>query len=77
MPHEITRECAPMHCHWHEVDEPEEGAYGVCQECGHVYQTEQDLRDAYAESADWPGESTDSAPEANEIYFCPLCIHDF
>lgn len=35
--HEVTDQCANEHCYSHAVDEPADGAYIVCFECGHVY----------------------------------------
>lgn len=37
--HEPTNACADHHCYSHHIDEPADGAYLVCFECGHVYRT--------------------------------------
>lgn len=50
-PHEITDACASVHCHEHHVDEPEQGAYVWCLECGHVYRTAGELRRLYQRAA--------------------------
>ena len=47
MKHEVTEGCVDAHCFWHEVDEPVEGSYIQCFECGHVYRTAGQLRRAY------------------------------
>lgn len=41
--HEPTNQCADQHCHSHHIDEPANGAYIVCSECGHAYRTAFDL----------------------------------
>lgn len=69
-----------LHCEWHGVDEPDNGAYRVCGECWHVFSTEMDLRQAWAEGVEeaW---GTRIGPEdllpADQIHYCPLCAHDF
>jgi hypothetical protein len=75
--HEPSAACGGMHCYRHHVDEPAEGAYKTCGECGHVYRTEADLRREWTASAppDLPGRET--PPSTWQIYFCPLCLHDF
>lgn len=45
--HEVTPGCGHQHCHIHEVDEDDRGAYLACGECGHVYLTARSLRKAY------------------------------
>lgn len=63
-----------MHCHWHDVDEPDAGAYKACLECGHVYLTRQALRDAW--EAEWPG----PGPSPVMVYDppgCAYCGHDW
>lgn len=47
MKHEVTEDCVDTHCFWHEIDEPVEGSYIQCFECGHVYRTAGQLRRAY------------------------------
>lgn len=64
-------ECSTIdHCHVHNVDEPADGAYRICGECGHVYMSEQELVDGDAE---WHGGVR--RPVA-EIYVCVHCPHD-
>lgn len=89
--HEPTDACADMHCHWHNVDEDDTGAYVVCLECGHVYPTKRALRSAYRRQvAPWRGRVFTSdvpswrlwwrwlfPPRAGRIWFCQVCSHDF
>jgi hypothetical protein len=46
--------------------------YQVCFECGHSYQTAQDLEVAWREA--YPDQPVRAAVG---IWFCPLCLHDF
>lgn len=46
-PHVESDLCHGEHCHIHQVDEPVLGAYRVCGECGHVYYSRHELRQAY------------------------------
>ena len=36
--------CGETHCHIHHLDEPGEGAYRRCFECGHVYRSAEELQ---------------------------------
>lgn len=72
VPHAPSAECATEHCHYHHIDEPGEGAYLVCLECGHVYATADDLLAAYREA--WEPAPTVNADDAHT---CPLCAHSF
>ena len=45
--HEYEPGCGHQHCHIHDVDEDDRGAYIACGECGHVYLTARSLRQAY------------------------------
>lgn len=78
------------HCFNHHLDEvPPPGVepFKSCFECKHMYLTEGDLTDAYnrelaaaeaaAKAKGW--EPIEFAPVANadEIWFCPFCSHDF
>jgi hypothetical protein len=79
-PHQPSEACHGIHCYWHHVDEPGEGAYRACFECGHVYQTAEDLRQAWA--AEIAPDLRDHGPvpgppPAEEIWGCPLCAHDW
>jgi uncharacterized protein with PIN domain len=51
--------------------------YLVCGECGHVYWTEEALRNAFERiwMADEPFDQV--APPAVKIFSCPECSHDF
>jgi hypothetical protein len=79
--HEASAACGDMHCYWHHVDEPAAGAYKACGECGHVYRTAGELREAWVDTAadghapEVP--TSDGAPPAEEIFACPLCAHDW
>lgn len=58
---------------------PPHGAYLVCNECWHVYRTPGDLEETYRRK--W-NERVGSEPAPNltkaaDVYFCPLCLHDF
>lgn len=69
MPHS-PEDCygSPLHCHWHGEDEPwEPGFWRACMECGHVYRTLQDLRNAWEQ--EMPGHFDE--------YACGFCGHDF
>lgn len=48
----------------------DEEPYIVCFECGHIYQTADDLQTAFAR---W----SFPIPAADKIFFCQHCIHDF
>lgn len=77
-PHEPGPECGDTHCYWHNVDEPAEGAYRVCGECGHVYRTAEALRAAFMdELAPDLGDLPGMPPLADEILGCPMCLHDW
>ena len=59
-----------------EVTAGDRSYYTICFECGHVYKTEEEL------IAWWNHEHPSSGSEpwmdnTSEIYFCPLCMHDF
>lgn len=70
--HLPTAECADIHCYSCNEDEPiTDNPFRVCGECGHVYQTGQELMTAYGEIG--PPKVVDGYT----IYFCPLCAHDF
>lgn len=78
-------------CLVHGVTEPDEGAWLVCFECGHVYRTPRDLRRDYRREY-WRVASMEGAypaiplrwrlwraatVRASRVTFCPHCIHDF
>ncbi len=60
-------------CH---IDDKEEKVtdetYLVCFECGHVYETQADLIKAWNDESEFKSRS-----DADDIPFCPLCLHDF
>ena len=88
-PHPIHDACLPVHCWEHDVDEIQTPtSYKRCFECKHVYQTAQDLIDAYnqvvaemnADGARRYGAEHEPRPprtSAEDIYFCQHCMHDF
>jgi hypothetical protein len=85
VPHPIE-DCygSRLHCHGCEVDElfDLETAFAVCGECRHVYQTREDLaREFLINHPDFDAYLNHgkpiAVPAAREIFFCPICIHDF
>lgn len=77
-----------VHCFWHHKNEPVPvgGAYQICGECQHVYASAAALVAAYNDAARRfnDGDIDDDGPvalrslaEADDIYFCQFCIHDF
>ena len=76
--HHQSPSCGGTHCSSHHLDEPDEGAYRRCLECGHVYRTAEDLQRAWMTNAppdlaDWEKDP----PNAPQIHFCPTCLHDW
>lgn len=88
--HDPTAECFGRHCHIHNVDEPDDRAYQVCLECGHVYRTAGALRRDYRREY-WRVASDDqfgreplwrrlrrvATVRASRVSFCQHCVHDF
>lgn len=67
------------HCH-HRYEPVPEDVYRVCFECGHVYGTAADLVDAYnAAVGTTPpvGRVQMDEDDADKIFFCQHCVHDF
>lgn len=81
IPHEEGPMCGGLHCHMCGVDEPGDGAFRRCFECGHVYRTAESLREAWAEATaqgyGLPPGTDVTAPPVEQIYGCPLCAHDW
>ncbi len=76
--HNPSPACGGMHCFSHHLDEPDEGAYRRCLECRHVYQAAEDLQRAWMASAPPAILLLDEeTPPVEEIFFCPLCLHDW
>lgn len=87
-PHAPSGACQYDHCAYHNVDEPvpasgEAPGAQICIECWHYYPSGEALVAEYLRVRD---EITEARPEwadvppprsAEEIYFCPLCSHDF
>ena len=74
--HEPTEACAAVHCWSHDVDEPDPVAWRICFECHHVYPGPEDLQREWTENA--PPDLRDGpAPPVEDIYFCPLFLHDW
>jgi hypothetical protein len=49
---------------------PADGYYLICLECGHVFVDRLDLEDS---ALSWQG----ILRQAEDLKFCPLCLHDF
>lgn len=60
------------HCCWHDVDEPDQGAFRCCLECRHVYRTVHDLVAAW--DSEWP--AWRCGPWDLPVG-CAYCGHDF
>lgn len=69
-------------CNRHETA-LEGDVYKYCLECGHIWKTAQELVEAYnrevdaINSADGTGLVATYVETADQVYFCPLCLHDF
>lgn len=64
-------------CFWHGREPIPEGAYLVCAECGHCWPTEADLL-ADMQRVMMETHVGVTAPMSGEdVFFCPLCAHDF
>jgi hypothetical protein len=62
-------------CFFHGEEPIPEGAYRVCGECWHCYNTPEDLLAEDAKMAQQYGFTPVSDPE--QVPFCPLCTHDW
>jgi hypothetical protein len=72
----IDGQCIDV-CMTHHRCEPERlGDYLLCSECWHVYRTAEELQQEYVSNAP-PEHRVITPPPADEIAFCPLCLHDF
>lgn len=47
--------------------------YKYCLECGHIWPTAQGLVEAY----NFAAQPLNAAETAEDVHFCPLCLHDF
>lgn len=62
---------------------PPGGAYRICGECFHVYETADDLIRIYNAEGDRLADQHPEEPRSpwvtdpEAIFFCPVCIHDF
>lgn len=67
---------------WRAEPIPPSGAYVTCFECGHVYETANDLLIAYNDMVEGLNSVMSSigpinwAENAEGILLCPLCMHD-
>lgn len=73
----------------YELEYIHEDAYRICFECSHVYSTAQELVDRYNEMQArvhaWERNDNENdsltgypiATDAEKIFFCQYCIHDF
>lgn len=71
---------ATSFCHIHEKQEElASEPYQVCFECGHVYNTAEELVAAYNEAVrvNFGADNPPPPREAHEIFFCQECLHDF
>ena len=89
--HSPSSACERTHCGAHDVDEPREGAYLTCLECGHSYASPAVLLAAFnAERRRMLGAQADGsdgmdygtptfAPvtDVRKVAACPVCGHDF
>jgi hypothetical protein len=86
MPHDL-KVCygSKNHCWSCDEDEPDQPCFTWCLECKHVYHTEDELRQAWLDHYPEDPEGDFGEPLAKpaeaipvaEIFFCPLCMHDF
>jgi hypothetical protein len=61
-------------CAIHEVVEPFDTDEAVkCPECFHVYANDEAILDQYKET--YPNQILPSS--ADDVLFCPLCLHDW
>ena len=74
--HEPSGECGDLHCYSHDLDEPDEGAWRACFECKHVYRSPEELQREWTQNAP-PDLAGLAPPPVEDIYFCPLCMHDW
>lgn len=68
-------------CFFHGVEPIPDTYYILCLECGHCYQTREDVETLdYAIQLAMTRYYSDFQPTnhpASTIYICPLCTHDF
>ena len=76
-PHEPSEECGDTHCYSHGVDESDVGMWRACLECRHVYRSPEELRREWTDNAPPDLPDRDTPPPVEQIYFCPLCLHDW
>ena len=62
---------APLECWWHGEEVIPEDVYRVCMECGHAWTLEA------LEAADAERYPDMGRRPAEDIFSCPLCVHDF
>lgn len=67
-------------CYFHGEEPIPSGGY-LCGECGHVYPTATDLLNAYntelAQHHGVNGQPYTPVTNPDDIYFCPMCTHDW
>lgn len=76
---EPAKEGHPYYCAMHDTLEfpPDGGAFRECGECWHLYATEADLVAATNDLIAQCGFPVPAHENADKIYSCPFCIHDF
>lgn len=57
-------------CYLHGLEPIPDGAYLVCHECGHCFDTREDLERLALSEVNYTG-------DVDELRFCPLCTHNF
>lgn len=77
MPHDIFDcERPDQHCWSHDEDEPlDEPCYIACLECHHGYKSANELLIEHNIILKSMNISPEDNPE--EVFTCPLCLHDF
>jgi hypothetical protein len=71
------------YCFIHHEDEPvPQDCFLICYECKHVYRTPQDLVNEHNAAMDMIHELGEkwtpvTVERVEDIYSCPVCIHDF
>ena len=76
-PHEPSGACGGLHCYSHGVDEPGDGAFRICFECGHAYRTPEEIQREWTANAPPDLPDRETPPPVEQIYFCGLCLHDW
>jgi len=67
---------ATSYCYIDEAEEEITAESTVCFECGHVFRSDEEILKQYEQSFK---ELPHYKPKQNadEVFFCPLCLHDW